>query len=142
MMGEGLAESNNGELKMNTVLVIDDNEYNRDLMRRTLQKQGIHVLEAADGFSGLKIALETPVDLILLDINLPDIDGFGVLRRLKRTESTANIKVIAVTANAMHGDRQQCLQAGFDAYLAKPIVRAELTVLLRRYLPQSFEGKV
>jgi two-component system, cell cycle response regulator DivK len=127
---------------MNTVLHIDDNEYNRDLMRRYLQKMGLQVLEAVDGFSGLKIALETPVDLILLDINLPDIDGFGVLRRLKRTEETANIKVVAVTANTMNGDRTQCLNAGFDAYLSKPIVRAELTILLRRYLPQSLEGKV
>lgn len=126
---------------MHTVLHIDDNEYNRDLMRRYLQRMGIHVIEAVDGYSGLKLALETPVDLVLLDINLPDIDGFGVLRRLKRTESTADLKVIAVTANTMNGDRVQCLNAGFDGYLSKPIVRAELTILLRRFLPQAVESK-
>lgn len=127
---------------MKTILHIDDNEYNRDIMRRYLIKMGFKVLEAVDGYSGLKMAIENPVDLILLDINLPDIDGYGVLRRLKRHENTAHINVIAVTANAMNGDRMRCLNEGFDAYLPKPIVRTELTLTLRRFLPEAFETKV
>lgn len=96
------------------------------LVRKMLTLGGYDMLEATDGRTGVEMALEYRPDLILMDINLPDIDGIEATRTIKHTESTAHIPVIALTANAMHGDREIFLQAGCDGYLAKPVTRNEL----------------
>ncbi len=123
---------------MSKVLYIEDNPLNMRLVRKLLQHVGIHMVEAIDGFSGLDIALEELPEVILVDVNLPDIDGLEVTRRLKETGEFDNVPIIALTANAMHGDRELCLDAGCDAYIAKPIARQELYYTLRQYIPDAF----
>ncbi len=116
------------------ILYIEDNPHNMRLVRKMLETMGLAMIEAIDGTRGLKMAAEQRPDLILLDINLPDIDGLEVVKRLKSDPSLLHIPTIALTANAMHGDREQCLASGFDGYLAKPIARMELKYLLSHFL--------
>lgn len=123
---------------MSKVLYIEDNPQNMRLVRKLLKHVGINMVEAIDGFSGIDIAHKEKPLAILIDINLPDIDGLEVTRRLKESDEFADIPIIALTANAMHGDRELCLNAGCDAYIAKPIARQELYNLLRAYIPDAF----
>jgi len=123
---------------MGTILYIEDNPLNMRLVKKHLKHVGINMLEAIDGFTGINVALGEKPELILVDVNLPDIDGLEVTRRLKENEATAGVPIIAITANAMHGDREICLDAGCDAYLAKPIARQELYNTLRGYMPDAF----
>lgn len=109
-----------------TILYIEDNPQNMRLVRKMLTSAGYHMLEAMDGISGLETTAQSLPDLILMDINLPDIDGMEVTARLKSDPSLAHIPVIALTANAMHGDRERFLAVGCDGYLAKPVSRNEL----------------
>jgi len=117
-----------------TILYIEDNPLNLRLVRRMLQKLGYVILEAADAMSGLRMIEENELDLILVDVNLPDIDGLELTRQLKADPKTTNIPIIALTANAMHGDREKCLDAGCDGYLAKPVARIELKNAVGEYL--------
>ena len=103
------------------ILYIEDNPENRLLMRRVLMAEGYVVEEAFDGNSGLQKAAESPPDLILLDINLPEIDGYEVTARLKQLPNMSGVPIIAVTANVMKGDREKTLAAGCDGYIQKPI---------------------
>jgi two-component system cell cycle response regulator DivK len=103
------------------ILYIEDNPENRLLMRRVLMAEGYLVEEAADGNSGLQKASESPPDLILMDINLPEIDGYEVTARLKQLPNMSGVPIIAVTANVMKGDREKTLAAGCDGYIQKPI---------------------
>jgi two-component system cell cycle response regulator DivK len=103
------------------ILYIEDNPENRLLMRRVLMAEGYTVEEASDGNSGLQKASESPPDLILMDINLPEIDGYEVTARLKQLPNMAGVPIIAVTANVMKGDREKTLAAGCDGYIQKPI---------------------
>ena len=103
------------------ILYIEDNPENRLLMRRVLMAEGYLVEEAIDGNSGLQKASESPPDLILMDINLPEIDGYEVTARLKQLPNMAGVPIIAVTANVMKGDREKTLAAGCDGYIQKPI---------------------
>ena len=103
------------------ILYIEDNPENRLLMRRVLMAEGYVVEEAFDGNSGLEKAAESPPDLILMDINLPEIDGYEVTARLKQLPNMAGVPIIAVTANVMKGDREKTLAAGCDGYIQKPI---------------------
>lgn len=123
---------------MDTVLYIEDNPLNMRLVKKHLKKVGIPMLEAVDGLKGIKMAISEKPSVILVDVNLPDMDGLEVTRRLKANEEVQHIPVIALTANAMHGDRERCLDAGCDGYLPKPIARQELYNVLRQYLPDSF----
>jgi two-component system cell cycle response regulator DivK len=91
------------------------------LIRRVLEPEGYIVLEAPDGKTGLEMALADPPDLILMDINLPEVDGYVMTARIKSTPGLENIKIIALTANVMKGDREKTLAAGCDGYLQKPI---------------------
>lgn len=106
---------------MKTGLVIEDNEDNMMLITRLLKKAGYAALWAPTGGEGLEMALRSQPDFILLDIQLPDIDGTEVLRRLRDSETGKNIPVIVVTSYAMSGDRERFLAAGATAYLEKPI---------------------
>ena len=103
------------------ILYIEDNPENRMLMRRVLMAEGYEIEEAVDGQSGMEKAAESPPDLILMDINLPEIDGYEVTARLKQLPNMTGVPIIAVTANVMKGDREKTLAAGCDGYIQKPI---------------------
>ncbi len=103
------------------VLVIEDNEQNLYLMRFLLEKNGFTVVEAMDGVKGVEMAKETKPHLILLDIQLPKMDGYAVARELRKNSELTKTPIIAVTSYAMVGDRERVLDAGADGYIEKPI---------------------
>lgn len=103
------------------ILYIEDNSDSRTLVRRVLQSEGYVVREAPDGRTGLQMAAEQRPDLVLMDINLPEVDGYEVTARLKQLAGMSQVPVIAVTANVMKGDREKTLAAGCDGYIQKPI---------------------
>jgi two-component system, cell cycle response regulator DivK len=106
---------------MAKILLVEDNEMNRDMLSRRLGKKGYEVVMALDGEQALEMARAEAPDLILLDISLPGLDGWEVTRRLKARPETQAIPVIALTAHAMAGDREKCLEAGCDEYDTKPV---------------------
>ena len=103
------------------ILVVEDNEANRILMRQILEYHSYEVLEAADGAAGLAMAREHMPDLILLDLQMPVMGGIAVIGELRKTPELSKLRVIAVTSFAMKGDREKALEAGFDEYVTKPI---------------------
>ncbi len=103
------------------ILYIEDNPENRLLVRRILEAEGFSFLEATDGPSGLESAAQMRPDLILLDINLPEMDGYDLARRFRNTPGLQQVPILAVTANVMQGDRERSLEAGCDGYIQKPI---------------------
>jgi len=106
---------------MKKVLVIEDNEINLYLMRTILQKLGHHVIEAQNGLTGVDLAQAEIPDLILMDIQLPVLDGYGATKKIRAIEATKDIPIIAITSYAMVGDREKILAAGCTAYIEKPI---------------------
>jgi len=118
-----------------TVVSIEDNYHNRRLVRKILESSGFAVVEAEDGLSGLALVRQLRPPLVLLDIGLPDIDGLEVVRQIRADADLAGIKVIAISASAMRGDRELFLAAGCDDYLAKPIKVAELLHLVEAHWP-------
>jgi CheY-like chemotaxis protein len=114
---------------MAKILLVEDNEMNRDMLSRRLARRGYDLAVATDGLTGLAAAVASPPDLILLDMSLPEMDGWEVTRRLKSGERTCNVPVIALTAHAMPGDRGKALEAGCDDYDTKPV---EFERLLRK----------
>ena len=121
----------------NNVLYIEDNPDNMMLVKRALESRGYHLLEAMKGVDGVAVAEKEDVDLILLDINLPDIDGYEVARRLRKSPKhfLAYIPIIAITANALKGDAEKALSAGCDVYMSKPINIRELWARVEALLP-------
>jgi two-component system, cell cycle response regulator DivK len=119
------------------VLYVEDNRDNMVLVKRALEARGYKLLEAENGLSGVAIAESQEVDLILLDINLPDIDGYEVARRLRNSSKTAlaYVPIIAVTANALKGDAEKALAAGCDVYMSKPINIRELWARVEAFVP-------
>jgi two-component system, cell cycle response regulator DivK len=103
------------------ILVVEDNEKNMKLFRDVLQATGYRTLEATTGWRAVELAAEHAPDLVLMDIHLPDISGLEVLERLRADARTASMPVLAVTAQAMDGDRERLLAAGFDDYVSKPV---------------------
>jgi CheY-like chemotaxis protein len=103
------------------ILVIEDNEQNMYLVTFLLKKNSFDVIQAYDGEQGLKLARECRPDLILLDIQLPVIDGYQVAKELKGSVETQNIPIVAVTSHAMSGDREKVLSTGCEGYIEKPI---------------------
>ena len=116
------------------ILVVEDNEANRILMRQILTYHGYDVLEATDGLTGLEMARAHMPALILLDIQMPVMNGFAVIRELRNNPELRKIKAIAVTSFAMKGDREKALQAGFDEYVTKPIDTREFPELVKQVL--------
>ena len=120
---------------MKTVLVADDKATSRELVRTVLEKCGYKVAEASDGVEALRSARELRPDLIILDLHMPGLDGFGVIEEIRRDLELAATPVMALTASAMQGDRERALSVGFTAYIAKPIhirtLRSEVARLLR-----------
>ena len=104
-----------------TVLYIEDDPSNRLLVRRVLEASGYEIIEAVDGASGLDIARQATPDLILLDINLPEFDGYEMAGQLRAIPGMSEVPIIALTANVMKGDRERSLESGCDGYLQKPI---------------------
>jgi len=120
---------------MSKILVAEDNPLNLELIREILEACGHEVIEACDGQQALdKLAASVP-DLVLLDIQMPVLDGYAVLRELRQTPRFASLRVLALTAYAMEGDRERALGAGFDGYLTKPIDTVALNKQIRQFLP-------
>lgn len=119
------------------ILYVEDNPDNMMLVQRALESRGYHLLKAANGLSGVELAEREKVDLILLDINLPDIDGYEVARRLRSSSKSAllHTPIIAVTANALKGDAEKALEAGCDVYMSKPINIRELWARVEAFVP-------
>lgn len=119
------------------VLYIEDNPDNMTLVQRALETRGYKLLKAKNGLDGVKMAETEEVDLILLDINLPDIDGYEVAQRLRASEKRAlkTVPIIAVTANALKGDAEKALNAGCDVYMSKPINIRELWARVEAFVP-------
>jgi two-component system cell cycle response regulator DivK len=115
------------------VLVVEDNEKNMKLVRDVLQASGYTTLEATTGEEAVELALLQAPALVLMDVQLPGIDGVEALDRLRDDERTASIPVLALTAQAMRGDREQFLEAGFDGYLSKPMDVLELINAVREH---------
>jgi two-component system cell cycle response regulator DivK len=115
------------------ILVVEDNEKNMKLFRDVLQAKGYRTLEATTGGRAVELATEHGPDLVLMDVQLPDINGVEALARLRADERTASIPVLAVTAQAMHGDRERFLAAGFDGYVSKPVDIAELVGTVKQH---------
>jgi two-component system cell cycle response regulator DivK len=103
------------------ILLVEDNEKNMKLLRDVLRTAGFETLEATTGLRAVEVAIEHEPDIVLMDVQLPDIDGVEALGHLRADRRSASIPVLALTAQAMHGDRERFLAAGFDGYIAKPI---------------------
>ena len=115
------------------VLVVEDNEKNMKLFCDVLQATGYTTVEATTGEDAVEVAVTEEPALVLMDVQLPGIDGVEALARLRRDERTASIPVLALTAQAMSGDRERFLEAGFDGYLAKPVDIVELIQVVREH---------
>lgn len=126
---------------MHRILIVEDNELNRDALSRRLTRRGFDVLLAVDGETGLAMASALRPDLILMDLGLPDIDGWACTRRLKASPATQAIPVIALSAHAMRGDREKALDAGCDEFDAKPIDVGVLLEKMARLLERQREGE-
>jgi CheY-like chemotaxis protein len=120
------------------VLIAEDNPVNRELLCELLELRGYEVSEACDGEEALEMVVRTRPDVLLLDLGMPKLDGFGVIRNLRANPQLASLPVLAVTAYAMRGDLEKALQAGFDGYLSKPIDAVSLEQQIERLLNPVF----
>jgi two-component system, cell cycle response regulator DivK len=119
---------------MSRILIVEDNEMNRDMLSRRLERRGYQVILAMDGRRGLAAARSEAPDLILMDMSLPEIDGWEVTRQLKSDDTTRCIPVIALTAHAMTSDRQKALEAGCDDFDTKPVEFQRLLMKIQTML--------
>ncbi|OHB43708.1 MAG: two-component system response regulator [Planctomycetes bacterium RIFOXYB12_FULL_42_10] len=119
------------------VMVVEDNEKNRKLMRVVLKAKGYNIIEAATGEEALNLLKNQKPDIILMDIQLPGIDGLTLIRQIKASVITKDIPIIAVTAYAMKGDEQKILDTGCNAYISKPINTQELPLIVEKYIKKS-----
>jgi two-component system cell cycle response regulator DivK len=119
---------------MSLILIVEDNEKNMKLARDVLQVKGYTTIEAMTGEEGVKLAIEQKPDLVLMDIQLPGMNGIDALRVLRANPATTRIPIIAVTASVMQQDRKQITEAGFDAYVGKPINLKEFLEAVRKAL--------
>ena len=120
-----------------TILIVEDNEQNRSLFKDVLEYHGYLVIEAANGADGVALAREHLPDLILLDIQMPVMNGFAAIQALRNDPATRGIPVIALTSFAMKGDREKIMVAGFQGYLAKPIDTRELPKMVAGFLERA-----
>ncbi|QGQ94474.1 response regulator [Paenibacillus psychroresistens] len=122
---------------MPTILLVEDNEMNRDMLSRRLERKGFRVLTAEDGQLGVDLAIQELPDLILMDMSLPVLDGWGATRLLKSTADTKHIPVIALTAHAMAKDEAEAYQAGCDDFDTKPVELSRLLAKIAAALDKS-----
>jgi len=122
---------------MKTILIVEDNEKNMKLARDILRAKGYATLEAIHGLDGVKLALEQVPDLVLMDIQLPDINGIDAFERIRGNAATAKVPVVAFTASVTTNDRSRIGDAGFDGFLGKPINLKEFLETVRRILGED-----
>jgi two-component system cell cycle response regulator DivK len=120
-----------------TILHVEDNEFNRKIVRDLLARTSYRLLEAADGETGVAMAVRDTPDLVLLDIQLPKMSGLEVTRRLRAEPATAHVPIIVITSFALSGDDQQAREAGASHYLSKPYSPRELLEAIRRFAPET-----
>jgi two-component system cell cycle response regulator DivK len=123
-----------------TILYVEDNQDNRNLVRRVLEADGYSVVEAMDAGQALDRLGASSIDLILMDINMPDMDGYTLTTKIKSMPNYKDVPIIAVTANVMRGDRERSLEAGCDGYIQKPIDIDTLSQQIERFLMRSTNG--
>jgi two-component system, cell cycle response regulator DivK len=123
-------------MKQPTVLYVEDNEYNRKIVRQLLSRTTYRLMEAVDGESGLAMIRQERPDLVLMDVQLPKMSGLEVTHALRTDATTADIPIIMVTSFALSGDDQKAMAVGASAYLAKPYSPRELLALVRKFLPE------
>jgi CheY-like chemotaxis protein len=124
---------------MSKILMAEDNAINRELLRELLESRGHTVLEACNGQEALDVLERERPDALLLDIGMPVLDGFAVMRKVRENSSFASMPIVAVTAYAMQGDREKIMNAGFNGYLSKPINPVSLSEELKRMLTKPAE---
>jgi len=122
---------------MPRLLVVEDNEENRDALSRRLQRRGFEVLIAVNGKTGVETAKTEKPDLILMDMNMPELDGWEATRQIKAEESTSHLPVIGLTAHAMPGDRERAIEAGCADYHTKPVDFTKLLAQIEAILQRS-----
>jgi two-component system cell cycle response regulator DivK len=120
-----------------TILYVEDNLDNRNLIRRVLMSEGYSMVEATNGRQAIEKLEDGGIDLILMDINMPDVDGYTLTSQIKSIYKFSKIPIVAVTANVMRGDREKSLQAGCDGYIQKPIDIDILAMQIERFLTRS-----
>jgi len=119
---------------MKKILLVEDSEVNRYLVRFMLEKEGYEVIEAIDGATGVELAIKEKPDLVIMDIQLPDIDGLEATRRIRASEVDGDIPIIALTSYAMTGDRERALAAGCTTYIEKPVNPETFVTEMEKYL--------
>jgi CheY-like chemotaxis protein len=122
------------------VLIAEDNAVNRELLRELLELRGYSVLEACDGQEALQAVAQTHPEMLLLDIGMPVMDGFAVIRKIRENPRLATLPVVAVTAYAMRGDQERILNSGFDGYLSKPVNAFSLAQELDRVFAKGSQA--
>jgi CheY-like chemotaxis protein len=124
-----------------TILIAEDNAVNRELLRELLEMRGHAVFEARDGEEALRLLEDSKPDILLLDLGMPLLDGYGTVRKIRENPAFATLPVLAVTAYAMQGDKERILSSGFDGYLSKPINPTLLFQELERLLSRTVKGR-
>ena len=119
---------------MTTILYVEDNIDNRTLVRRILMSEGYELIEAVNASEALDILATTKPDLILMDINMPDMDGYSLTAKIKKIPGFGTVPIVALTANVMRGDREKSLEAGCDGYIQKPIDIDLISEQIQRFL--------
>jgi two-component system cell cycle response regulator DivK len=125
------------EVKKGTILYVEDNPDNRSLIRRVLEAENYAVVEAINAKQALEKLETSSIDLVLMDINMPDMDGYTLTAKIKAINKYSKIPIIAVTANVMRGDREKSLGAGCDGYIQKPIDIDTLSQQIERFIIRS-----
>ena len=120
-----------------TILYVEDNVDNRTLVRRVLLSEDYELIEAVNAMDALKVLESTKPDLILMDINMPDMDGYTLTARIKTTPGFERVPILALTANVMRGDKEKTLEAGCDGYIQKPLDIDQLVREVERFLARS-----
>ena len=128
------------EFEKGTILYVEDNVDNRNLIRRVLNSEGYAMIEAVKAEQAIEKLETEQVDLILMDINMPDMDGYTLTAKIKEIEKFSKIPIVAVTANVMRGDREKSLQAGCDGYIQKPIDIDTLAQQVERFMIRRTNG--
>ena len=123
--------------KMKKVLIIEDNNDNREVIRTVLMHYGYEVVEAVNGEEGLEKARQEKLDIILMDLSLPKMDGWEATRRLKADDELKDIPVIAITAHAMSGDEEKAMKHGCDGYLAKPCTPKSVIDIVEKFVKEN-----
>ena len=122
---------------MNTILIVEDNEKNMKLVRDILRHNGYDTIEATTGEEGVRLAAERRPDVVLMDIQLPDIDGIEALRRIRAEPALDRVPVIAVSASVMPDDQQKIVNSGFEAFVTKPINLKQFLETVKRFVAQG-----